>query len=310
MPTSKAARPSARRRTRRSPRLSRRCASACSRWRRSTATATRTRPSTGCAGARTRTRSTSRASCGDPADPTAWHDLQGRIEALREAFQEARHDRRERRSLFNRIRYHGRRVASASEGREAVEDWQRIGESVAGLLATGLPASNVELRDLLLPWHERIPAGFEPGEALELALREIDRYLASRETEEPRERRCEPTPEVRRAAELLRGRRVVLIGGQERPRSREALELAFELAELRWISTSSATSYTSFEPEIARPETALVILAIRWSAHSFENVKEYCERYGKPYVRLPAGYGPNRVAAEILSQASGRLARA
>jgi hypothetical protein len=50
-----------------------------------------------------------------------------------------------------------------------------------------------------------------------------------------------------------------------------------------------------------------VLLAIRWSSHSFGDVKRSCDRHGKPMVRLPGGYSPNQVAAQILAQCSGRL---
>jgi hypothetical protein len=58
---------------------------------------------------------------------------------------------------------------------------------------------------------------------------------------------------------------------------------------------------------VARPETALVIVAIRWSSHSFENVDELCRKYGKLYVRLPGGYNPNQVAKQILDQVGDQL---
>jgi len=58
---------------------------------------------------------------------------------------------------------------------------------------------------------------------------------------------------------------------------------------------------------IARPEVALVVLAIRWSSHSFGDVKLFCDKYGKPLVRLPAGYNSNQVAAQVLAQCSTRL---
>ena len=53
---------------------------------------------------------------------------------------------------------------------------------------------------------------------------------------------------------------------------------------------------------------ALVIVAIRWSNHSFSDVKVFCDRHGKPMVRLPAGYNPNQVAVQVLAQCSGLLA--
>jgi hypothetical protein len=49
------------------------------------------------------------------------------------------------------------------------------------------------------------------------------------------------------------------------------------------------------------------LLAIRWSSHSFGKVKPICDRYGKPLVRLPAGYSPNQVAVQIVQQVSGKL---
>ncbi len=58
---------------------------------------------------------------------------------------------------------------------------------------------------------------------------------------------------------------------------------------------------------MARPDVAVVVLAIRWSSHSFGEVREFCERHGKPLVRLPGGYNPNQVAMQIMSQCSGRL---
>ena len=52
---------------------------------------------------------------------------------------------------------------------------------------------------------------------------------------------------------------------------------------------------------------AVVLLAIRWSNHDYDNVRDYCERYGKPLVRLPGGYNANQVAHHILMQAGDRL---
>ena len=56
-------------------------------------------------------------------------------------------------------------------------------------------------------------------------------------------------------------------------------------------------------------KTLLVIVAIRWSSHSFENVDELCRKYGKLYVRLPGGYNANQVAKQILDQVGEQLRR-
>jgi hypothetical protein len=87
------------------------------------------------------------------------------------------------------------------------------------------------------------------------------------------------------------------------------LRTALGLKELFWIETREHESIDTFEPYIARPEVALVLLAIRWSSHSFGEVKRFCDRHGKPLVRLPAGYNPNQVALQILSQCSEQLGR-
>ena len=112
---------------------------------------------------------------------------------------------------------------------------------------------------------------------------------------------------VREAARLLSGRSIVLIGGLRRPEAQRSLTSALGLRELSWIETKEHQSITAFEPTIARPDVALVLLAIRWSSHAFGDVKQYCDRHGKPLVRLPGGYSPNQVAVQILSQCSEKL---
>ena len=116
-----------------------------------------------------------------------------------------------------------------------------------------------------------------------------------------------PTAEVAEASRLLKGKCALMIGGVRRPESHEALKAAFGLKELVWFETREHESIDVFEPYVARPDVALVLLAIRWSSHSFGDVKRFCDDHGKPIVRLPGGYGVNQVAAQILAQGSGRL---
>jgi hypothetical protein len=142
---------------------------------------------------------------------------------------------------------------------------------------------------------------------VQLVLREIDRYLDTRPDADPPVRSYRPSATIAEAAELLRGREVVLIGGQARPAHKAALMRAFGLADVRWLSTPDHTSFTVFEPDVARPEVAVVLLAIRWSNHDYDGVRAYCEAYGKPLVRLPGGYNANQVAHHILAQAGDRL---
>lgn len=117
----------------------------------------------------------------------------------------------------------------------------------------------------------------------------------------------EPTAEVAEAARLLAGKGVLLIGGSRRREAEEALEKAFGLEELVWVETKEHQATSTFEPLIARPDVALVLLAIRWSSHAFGDVRQFCERHNKPLVRLPGGYNPNQVAAQVLAQCSAQL---
>jgi hypothetical protein len=98
-----------------------------------------------------------------------------------------------------------------------------------------------------------------------------------------------------------------LIEGNRRREARESLRRALGLLDLVWIETKEHQAVAGFEPLIVRPDVALVLLAIRWSSHAFGDVKLLCDRHGKPLARLPGGYSPNQVAAQVLSQCSGQL---
>src|SRR5205823_2887284 len=106
----------------------------------------------------------------------------------------------------------------------------------------------------------------------ERVFQAVNEYLATRPAPEAAGAE-EPSPEVHAVAELLRGRHAVLIGGVERAASRRAIERAFGLSELNWISTRPHESVTIFEPAVARAEVAVVLLAIRWASHSYGDVK-------------------------------------
>jgi hypothetical protein len=85
------------------------------------------------------------------------------------------------------------------------------------------------------------------------------------------------------------------------------LRRALGLKDLVWIETKEHQAIDAFEPLIARADVALVLLAIRWSSHAFGDVKQICDLHAKLLVRLPGGYNPNQVAAQVLSQSSAQL---
>ena len=231
-------------------------------------------------------------------------EVASRIDALTFTLRDAREKSHQKRSQLNRIRYHARRIGKGAGGEH---DWRKVAEAIQGMVEDGVPPSSPEIRDLLLPINDRyqeldgLPKGFR------LALGGIDRRRVAKQGLPIAVPEGEKTREVAEVARLLRGREVVLIGGKPRHDAQAALHGAFRLEELVWIETKEHESMERFGPYLVRPGVALVLLAIRWSSHSFGDLKRLCERHGKPMVRLPGGYGVNQVAAQILSQCSGQL---
>jgi len=241
----------------------------------------------------------------DRADPASWPDLTKRIAEVWSQFKASGERDKQRAKSLNSLKFKLGRLRDKPE--EANGEWPRVLELVEEVVANGLPPSNAELRDMLLPVFEDIPDEPAPPPNAELVLKEIDRYLETRPEAGPPARSQKASAEVARVADLLRGREVVLIGGQNRPNHKAALIKAFGLDDVRWICTPEHTSFTVFESDVAAPEVALVLLAIRWSSHDYDSVRQYCEQYGKPLVRLPGGYNANQVAHHILAQAGDRL---
>jgi hypothetical protein len=235
----------------------------------------------------------------DLADPEAWPGLLSRIEA--QAAGKGPSQRYER--LLEDLRS---QVRALGQGANTEEAWRPVIEAAERAIGEGVPPSSREVRGLLLPHIDDLPEGIDVPPGFQRVLSELDRYLATRPTPAAATPQA-PRAEVAAAARLLAGRTAVLIGGLRRPQAQEALRIALGLAELVWIGTREHQSIRGFESAIARPEVAVVLLAIRWSSHSFGDVKAFCDRHGKPLVRLPAGYNPGQVAAQIVAQCGARL---
>ncbi len=243
----------------------------------------------------------------DPADSTRYAEIMTRVEEVERRLEDSKRRGKQRRKLVGKVRHKASLIADESDSSE--DTWRQLAAIVDELIEDGMQPSNRELRDLLAPIIDHLPDLDEVPRGFELVLREIDRFMAtcpppkSNNNHHP----APPTPEVQEVARLLQGRAMVLIGGERRPASDQALKEAFRLEELVWIEAREHQSISTFEPAISRPEVAVVLLAIRWSSHSFGEVREFCEQYGKHLVRLPGGYNPNQVAAQIMTQCSERL---
>lgn len=89
-----------------------------------------------------------------PADPAGHVDLRRRIAELAALVDARRNAACRRRNLFKKVEWHAARLARGGgngSGADGDADWRRIAEVVEALVADGVPPSNRELRDLLLP---------------------------------------------------------------------------------------------------------------------------------------------------------------
>lgn len=246
----------------------------------------------------------------DPGDPTQWDGLIDRVDKCRLELQATFGRDKEREQLYGKLRYHTSVLREKADNVDS-DQWAKVVDIVTTLVRDlDVPPSSVELRERILPVVELAPVDLTITDEFERVLESIDRYLADQDAAETRpvaDDADASSPEVDEVRQLLRGRSVVFIGGMRRPANAERLEKAFELARLDWITTREHESTTSFESSVAKPDVAVVVLAIRWSSHSFEGVKDYCQKYDKPFVRLPGGYGVRQFAHQVLEQVGGQL---
>lgn len=253
----------------------------------------------------------------DPADPSRWPDLAERLKGLLGRFKPvagtaavngaAGDPTKVRQKALGNLKFKLKKVAD--DPTALADEWPRVVELLDQVVSAGVPPSNLELREMLLPVYDHLPDDLPTSVGAERVFRAIELYRDAQPTvAEQADEEQVPSGEVLRARELLGGKELVLIGGQRRPHHVANLRRTLGLADVRWLSTPEHTSFTVFEPDIARPDVAVVVLAIRWANHDYAEVQRYCDKYGKPLVRLRAGYNPNQVAHHVLTQAGERLA--
>ena len=242
----------------------------------------------------------------DPADPSKWADIIRRVRALETGVLEIAKKSGQTKKLLGKLKH---KVSVLLEDpTEHLDDWAILAETVDLLVMGGVPPSSLDIREHLLPLFDHVPDLEGPHPGFDRALREIERYQANQPVESaPAPARRDPLLEE--ATKLVHGKSVLVIGGVPSPSSRQAIKEALNLREVYWPETREHQSIATFEAEVARPDVCLVLLAIRWSSHSFGDVKPWCDQYDKPLVRLPRGYNASQVAKEILDQASERLKR-
>lgn len=235
----------------------------------------------------------------DGAAPANAPDLKARIGALSQKFRENTNRKKEEQNALGTIRFH---VRILDDETNRTKNWQRIVETLTSAVPGLINATDPRLRSLLLGHLDSLPEDVEVSESAQSVLDALDQFLAEQPGEEESLQTQQHNATVMKVRDRLRGTKIVVIGGEARAYAREALRNAFDLAEVIWETTRAHESHTRFRPAIETSGVSIVVLAIRWSSHAFGNVKSYCERAGVRLVRLPGGYGPNQVAAQILAQ--------
>lgn len=245
----------------------------------------------------------------DRADPDNWKDVLARLtrefepyKSLPPSTPDSSGKPKSPDKPMHSVQYHLKKVKESP----STANWPWIFKLIDEAITTGLSPADPGLRDLFLPVADLAPDDVEIPANVALVYREIDRHLAARPTDE-RPVPETPSQEVVKAAILLGGKEVALVGGLPRPLHQKAIIEAFDLRDLRWLAVPEPTLMSRFEADIARPEVALVLHAFRWSSADETALKELCDKYKKPLVRLPRGYNPNQIASELLRQAGDRL---
>jgi hypothetical protein len=243
----------------------------------------------------------------DQADPSLWRHLKHRINdyakrlGLRRIQRQIAYAQQQViKKIQKQINYHFKRIKD-DVGVE--HDWQRIADAIMQWSESGLKPNDPRLKMVLEPVINIIP-----NVAINEAQKLINAYIQSWEQEDEIEDLIIDNelndPVVQKVAAWLQGKTVVLIGGDERPLAKAALIKAFALEDVIWVSTRPHETLEIFKTPIRRNEVSLVILAIRWASHAYGSISAFCRQMDKPFIRLPAGYNPRRVAYEIISQAS------
>lgn len=246
----------------------------------------------------------------DSADWSVWQERLNRIRDLSAKTISAIKRHRIERKLLGRLRHQLHvGLPNARNAAEAEALWRRVGEVISQIVDNGVPPSSKSFRALLTPHLALLPSSLPLTPQTQAVVRAVREHNASRPSRTDEQDAAEAVEDlaIGQVADLLRDQTVAFIGGERRPYVQQAIEDAFDLAELVWCATQEGQGYLEMEPYIARPEVRLVLLAVRWASHNLSEVSVFCDRYNKPLVRLPAGYNPSQVAHQVLQQAGERL---
>ena len=247
----------------------------------------------------------------DPADPANAADLTTRIKALSKRLDEREAAAKKVKNALGQIRYH---AGQLTKGRpeEAPAHWTKIADAVKRLQGMGVSTTDRRVAEAVgsaaaAAWPGPSAGADFMADVIARALT-LKSEVGKTDPKRPNGDEREWSPSVLGVRELLRGKRMVIIGGERNAEAVQRLTQAFELTDAEWVELTEHGPGTPMRGPIYRPDTAVVIVIIKLTGHLHsEEAREYAAAAGKPCVMLSGGYNPERVAAEIMEQASARL---
>jgi hypothetical protein len=241
------------------------------------------------------------------ADPSTHVELHQRLDRFRSRLATGRPPADAHESAAKRVAYHAKRVRDAID---SDDEWSRLFDAVAHAVASGLPPTDLRLRQLLAPLVDDLPDRPIPegaGRVFDAIDQHLESALRTPDASVPRE----PSETLLRVRRLLSGRVAVLVGGQPREPARRRVQAALGLEELRWIPVAHHQSIDAeLLPQFRRGDTDLFITLTRWRSHALgPQMREWCKTYDKLFVELPQGYNEEQIAHQIAGQLPALTAR-
>ncbi len=207
---------------------------------------------------------------------------------------------------FGRVQFHAKEI---DKGNGVFSHHAgKIDAALAALAALGVPESDRRIGERLGPAASPLATDESVPRRVRLAAQRALEALVESESPETEPMAREHSARVAELRDLIRGTNVVVVGGEARPVQRDNIRDAFDLQNVEWVQINEHASAAPLEAPIARTTTSLVLVLIKVTGHLHSDVaRDLAARYRKPLVRLPAGFNPEQVAEQALTQVGERL---
>lgn len=107
--------------------------------------------------------------------------------------------------------------------------------------------------------------------------------------------------------QVVRDRRVIILGGSPREQARARIERAFAMGELTWVQVDQHKQLDSLAQRIRSGGLDLLILLQSFASHkASDKLVEACRDGGVPFVPIEHGYGVARIQRAIEEHVGGR----